>query len=566
MRKPGGAIVENTAVMKALRSARENNGIAQELQATDINSFDDLFVRAVKLYGDRPAFTCFGHTLTFSELDQLSSQMADALLRRDYLQKGDRVAIQLPNLLQYPVFAMAVLKAGMTIVNVNPLYTDREIEAQLNDSGAKMILTFANLAGELNQIVERTQVQEVVITEFADLHPAPKRQLVHFILRYVRREVPRLTWKKSIGFRQLLASGDASRLQTHRADAEDIAVLQYTGGTTGRAKGVMLTHANLISNMHQVSQVYGFANWEPGKMRMMMPLPLYHIYAFDVSLCHGLNQGHESILIPNPRDLPGFIKEMKKMPFDGFAGLNTLFNGLMNRPEFCEMDFSRLRLTLSGGMALTRAISERWKTTTGVDICEGYGLTESSGILCVNIPGKPVIGTVGIAFSGTEVRISDDEGKALGLNEPGELVFRGPNAMQGYWNQPEETAKIIDSEGWVHTGDIAIMNEAGMLSIVDRKKDMIIISGFNVYPNEIEDVVIAHPDVVECAVVGGKTENGEIVRLFVVSSRADLTAKELKDYCRERLTAYKVPHEVNFMQELPKSNVGKILRKELRDL
>lgn len=551
--------------MEALRAARDRYGISQELTDSPIKTFDDLFAHAAEHFSGRPAFTCFGQSLTFGELDRLSSKFADALLQRDYLQRGDRIAIQLPNLLQYPVAAMGVLKAGMVVVNVNPLYTDREIEAQLNDSGAKMIVCFANLAAEVHQAVDRTDVQEVVITQFADLHRAPKRNLVHFVLKYVRREVPSLQWKSALRFRDLLAAGDDTNYQPPGSSPEDIAVLQYTGGTTGKAKGVMLTHGNLMQNMHQVAQVYDHANWEKGQMRMMVPLPLYHIYAFDVSVCHGLNQGHESVLIPNPRDLDGFIKEMKKYPFDGFTGLNTLFNGLMNKESFRELDFSRCRLSLSGGMALTRAIADRWEKTTGVGICEGYGLTESSGILCVNIPGNTRLGTVGVAFPSTDIRIAGENGEALGIDEPGELLFRGPNAMKGYWQQEEETNATIDADGWVHTGDIALMNSEGMLSIVDRKKDMIIVSGFNVYPNEIEDVIVHHPDVVECAVVGGKGDEGEYVKLFAVKSRDSLTEEELRNWSREKLTAYKVPREVVFVDELPKSNVGKILRKELRD-
>lgn len=557
--------MEDTPVMEALRKARDKYSIPQQVPDSDIESFADLFSFARENYADNPAYTCRGKTLSFADLDRLSTQLAEALQQRDFLQPGDRIAIHLPNLLQYPVTAMAILKAGMTLVNVNPLYTDRELKNLLKDSGAKMIFTFNCLCAELSQIVDQTAVQEVVITEFADLHDAPKRLLINFVVRYIKRTVVKCKWSSSIAFRELLKSGKADNFKPHKSSPEDIAVLQYTGGTTGDAKGVMLTQSNLIGNMHQVSQVYNHANWEIGKMRMMVPLPLYHIYAFDVSFCHALSCGHESVLITNPRDLDGFIKEMKAYPFDGFMGLNTLFNGLLNKPEFCGMDFSRLRLCLSGGMALTKAIANRWQDATGVGICEGYGLTESSGILCVNIPGHTRLGTVGVAFASTEIRIVEDDSRICGLDEPGELCFKGPNAMSGYWNKPEATAEVIDTEGWVHTGDIAVMDELGSLSIVDRKKDMIIVSGFNVYPNEIEDVVIAHPDVIECAVVAGKGENGEFVKLFVVKGRQDLTEEELIKYCREELTAYKVPKEVVFRDELPKSNVGKILRKELRD-
>ena len=557
--------MENTPVMEALRSARARHGIPQEVLPTEVNTFDDLFTRAKTKFGDSAAYSCHKKTISFNELDQLSSQLAAALQQREYLQPGDRVAIHLPNLLQYPVAAMAILKAGLVLVNMNPLYTDRELKNLLKDSGAKMIFTFACLATELRQVIEETDVQEVVVTEYADLHDTPARILINSVLRYIKRTVPKLNWPSSISFRDLLHSGSEQSFVPHKPEPSDLAVLQYTGGTTGLAKGVMLTQANLIGNMHQVAGVYEHADWETGKMRMMVPLPMYHIYAFDVAFCHGLNKGHESILITNPRDLDGFIKEMASAPFDGFIGLNTLFNGLMNKPKFCEMDFSRLRLCLSGGMALTRAIAERWEKVTGVDICEGYGLTESSGILCVNVPGHTQIGKVGVAFPSGQIRLVGDNGEICGIDEPGELCFKGPNAMKGFWQKPEATAEVIDAEGWVHTGDIAMMDESGCLSIVDRKKDMIIVSGFNVYPNEIEDVVIAHPDVIECAVVAGKSDSGEFVKLFVVPGRDDLSADELCTYCREKLTAYKVPKEVVFKDELPKSNVGKILRKELRD-
>lgn len=557
--------MENTPVMDALRKSRDKYSIPQELPNSDIQTFADLFVSAQQNFADRPAYTCRGKTITFAELDQLSTRLAAALQQREFLEPGDRIAIHLPNLLQYPVVAMAILKAGMILVNVNPLYTDRELENLLKDSGAKMIFTFACLCAELNQIIKTTEIQEVVVTEFADLHDNPKRTLINYVLRYVKRAVPKLDWPCSTSFRSFLNSADPDKFEAHQARPEDISVLQYTGGTTGAAKGVMLTQANLMGNMRQVSQVYDHANWEKGKMRMMVPLPMYHIYAFDVSFCHALSCGHESILVTNPRDLDGFIKEMKAYPFDGFMGLNTLFNGLLNKEEFCALDFSRLRLSLSGGMALTRPIADRWEEVTGNGICEGYGLTESSGILCVNIPGATRLGTVGVAFPSTQVRLLGEEGRACGLNEPGELCFKGPNAMLGYWNRPEATAEVIDQEGWVHTGDIAVMDELGSLSIVDRKKDMIIVSGFNVYPNEIEEVVIAHPDVIECAAVAGTNDKGEYVKLFVVPATPELTEEDVCNYCREELTAYKVPREVVFREELPKSNVGKILRKELRD-
>ncbi|MCL4158106.1 UNVERIFIED_CONTAM: hypothetical protein GTU68_039561 [Idotea baltica] len=454
----------------------------------------------------------------------------------------------------------------MVLVNTNPLYTSHELEHQLNDSGAKLIVTLANFAKELEEIVEKTSLQKVVVSEVADLLPQPKRTLINFSLKYVMRQVPKLHFNNAIRFLDVFKDYDAKSPTEVNVSPKDVAVLQYTGGTTGVAKGVMLSHDNLISCMRQVECVYSLAGWELGRSSMVTPLPLYHIYAFSISFTHSLNIGHCNILIIDPRNIKAFVKVLKKARFDGLTGLNTLFSHLMDNPDFRNLDFSKFKLVLSGGMALSKNIADRWSSITGSEICEGYGLTESSGILNVNNPQSTQLGTVGVSLPGNKLKIIDDEGNALPCGVAGELLFKGPSQMQGYWGRDEATQELLDDEGYMRTGDIAIMSPEGLLSIVDRAKDMIIVSGFNVYPNEIEDVVIGHPDIQECAAIAGNGDNGEYVRLFAVSLNPDLTEKELRDYCREYLSAYKVPKKVVFVGEMPKSNVGKILRRELREL
>lgn len=553
-------------VNRALSAARDRLGVPQTLSEGGIADFKALFERARQEFSQRPAYQCLGHTLRFEEVDQLSDQLAAYLQSLDFMQKGDRVSLQLPNLLQWPVAAMAVIKAGFILVNTNPLYTARELKHQLNDSGAKLVITLANIATELHEIIDETSVEQVILTEVGDLLPSVKRMAVNGILKYLKRQVPNLRFHHSIGYLNAIKIGRNLDLAPMECEPGDVAVLQYTGGTTGVSKGVMLTHRNLTSCMRQVEWIYKKAAWQQGTMRMVTPLPLYHIYAFSISFTHSLNNGHETLLIPNPRDIKAFVKILKKTPFDGMTGLNTLFIGLMNNEEFRGMDFSRVKLILSGGMALSRNIADRWKELTGGQICEGYGLTECSGILSVNVPEHPVLGTVGCAFPGTELKITDDQGSELGLNQPGELWFRGPQQMAGFWKRPEAMEERLDNEGYMNTGDIAVMNEDGYLSIVDRAKDMIIVSGFNVFPNEIEDVVIAHPKIKECAVIAGKSDDGgEFVRLFVVADEHEVPADEIRAFCKENLTAYKVPKTVTYVDEMPKSNIGKILRRELRE-
>ncbi|MEQ9210119.1 MAG: AMP-binding protein [Pseudomonadales bacterium] len=552
-------------INQAVAQARDRLGIPQELDEYEIRDYLALFKYALEQYADRPAYNCLGHVLSFSELDQLSDHFAAYLQSLEFMQPGDRVSLQLPNLLQWPVAAMGIIKAGYILVNTNPLYTDRELKHQLNDSGAKIVISLKNISKELEEIADQTSVQLVILTEVGDLLPTPRRQLTNFALKYVLRQVPRVKFENSVSFASVLADGAGKSLNPVRVKEEDVAVLQYTGGTTGISKGVMLTHKNLMSCMYQVACIYEKAEWTKGEMRMVTPLPLYHIYAFSVSFNHALYNGHENVLIPNPRDIRKFAKTLKNTPFDGMTGLNTLFNGLMNNKDFQGMDFSRVKLTLSGGMALSRSIADRWEALTGAKICEGYGLTESTGIMAVNSPEAPMLGTVGCIFSSTLVRIKDQQGNDLGVGEEGELWFKGPTMMAGFWEKPDDMAELMDEDGYMNTGDIARINDNGYLSIVDRTKDMIVVSGFNVYPNEIEEVVIAHPKIRECAVIAGQEEDGEYVRLFVVADQNDISAEEIREYCRQNLTGYKVPKTVTFVDEMPKSNVGKILRRELRE-
>lgn len=559
-------MAETLTVAEALQNIRESYGLPRELADSPIKTFPDLFRHAAEKYADSSAYTCLDHSISFAELDSLSDAFAAWLSQVDYLQPGDRVALHLPNLLQYPVAAMAILKAGLVLVNTNPLYTGRELVAQFDDAEVKLVISLKNIAADLAEVITQTGVQTVVLTEVADLHPQPKRTLINWVVKYLRREVPNLTFPNSISFREVLDQGRGlDKPEYPTPDVDEVAVLQYTGGTTGGSKGCMLTHGGLISSMHQCSWLYQCADWQKGQSTLVVPLPLYHIYAFDVGFCHCLINGHNTLLIPNPRDIKSFVKTLKKTPFEGFTGLNTLFNALLNNKDFAALNFSRVRLAIAGGMALSSSIAERWEKLTGSQICEGYGLTESSGILTVNVPGDIRIGTVGIGFSSCEFKIVGEDGESLPVEEAGELHFKGAQMMKGYWNNPEESKNILDEDGWMRTGDIAVMGQDGRLRIVDRAKDMIVVSGFKVFPNEVEDVLMRHPDIDECAVVEGKSETGEYVRAFVVSSRASLTEEEVREYCREQLTAYKVPKRVEFRDSLPKSNVGKILRKELRD-
>ncbi|WP_043316815.1 AMP-binding protein [Microbulbifer sp. HZ11] len=525
----------------------------------------DVFTSATAKYAERPAFTCLGQTLTIGDIDRLSAQFASYLQNHTNLKPGDCVAVQLPNVLQYPVAVFGALRAGMVVVNTNPLYTQREIKHQLNDSGAKALVVLANIADTAAAVIEETSVEQVIVSEIADLHPPLKRVLINTVAKHIKKMVPDFHFSNQVNFRDAMSSGAKQPHQDVQRTPDDIAVLQYTGGTTGVAKGAMLTNRNLVANMEQVREALGDSMKE-GEEIYIAPLPLYHIYAFTIHCMALFATGNHSILIPNPRDIPAFVKTLKGVRFTGFVGLNTLFNGLMRNPDFANLDFSKLHTTASGGMALTRDTAKRWEEMTGCVVTEGYGMTETSPVVSFNPSEAVQLGTVGKAVPSTEVKVIDENGNDLPNNTPGELCVRGPQVMKGYWERPEATAETIDSEGWLKTGDMAVIQDDGYIKIVDRKKDMIIVSGFNVYPNEIEDIVSAHPKVTEAAAVGIPDERtGETVKLFVVKADSSLSEEEIIAYCRENMTAYKVPKNIEFRDDLPKTNVGKILRRELRD-
>ncbi|WP_163576684.1 AMP-binding protein [Halomonas faecis] len=531
----------------------------------EYRSVMEVFHAAVGRYADNPAFSCMGRTLSFADLDRLSGDFAAWLQAETELEPGDRIAIQLPNLLQFPVAVFGAMRAGLVVVNTNPLYTEREMAHQFKDSGAKAIVILANMADKLERILDRTEIRHVVVTELADLHDFPKRQLINAVVKYVKKMVPAYRLPGAVPLRRVLQLGAGRSHREVAREPDDIAALQYTGGTTGLAKGTMLTHRNLVANMLQARQAIG-PGLDEGRELVVAPLPVYHIYTFTVNCLFLMETGNHSVLITNPRDLDGFVKELKEMPFTGFIGLNTLFNALCNREDFRQLDFSRLHLTISGGMALTRAVAERWETITGCAVAEGYGLTETSPIVSFNPIDAIQLGTIGKPVAGTQVKVVDVDGNDLPFGEPGELCVKGPQVMKGYWNCEEETAQVLSEDGWFRTGDIAVLQDDGYIRIVDRKKDMILVSGFNVYPNEIEDVVATHPGVVESAAVGVPDEaSGEAIKLFVVAKDDSLDEKALREWCKKELTAYKVPKTVEFRDELPKTNVGKVLRRQLRD-
>ncbi len=538
------------------------------MQATiDPESYDtllDLFDEKTRQHANKPAYTCMGQTLTYGDLDRLSADFAAYLQHHTDLQPGDRIAVQLPNILQYPVAVFGALRAGLTVVNTNPLYTERELEHQMNDSGAKALIVYAGMAAQAIKVQPKTPVKHILVTEIADLHPGLKRLLINTVVKRIKKMVPAYDASRVGTFRDALQKGSKHQYKRTPAAHNDTIILQYTGGTTGVAKGAMLTNRNLIANMLQCYEFFKLA-LKDGEETIVAPLPLYHIYAFTVHCMTIMLTGNHNILIPNPRDIPGFVKELGKQPFTAFVGLNTLFVALLNNEDFKALDFSKLKLTISGGMALTNAAAKRWEETTGCSISEGYGMTESSPVISFNPAGHQQLGTIGIPTPSLEVRICDDDGNMLGFNEPGELQVRGPQVMKGYWNRPDDTAKTIDEDGYLKTGDIAVLKEDGYLKIVDRKKDMIVVSGFNVYPNEIEDVLTQHPKVLECAAIGVPSEkSGEAVKVFVVA-REPVEEQELIAFCREHLTGYKVPKLFEFRDELPKTNVGKVLRRELRE-
>ena len=544
-------------------------GVPAEIDPTQYRSLTHLLEEAFRKYADRKAYACMGKTLTFAELDRLSGRMA-AWLQSRGLQPGARVAIMLPNVLQYPVAMAAVLRAGYVIVNVNPLYTPRELQHQLVDSGAEAIVVLENFAHTLEQVLGKTQVKHVVVATMGDLLGGLKGAIVNLVVRKVKKMVPAFSLPGAIGFKRMLADAAGSPLKPVAIGHDDIAFLQYTGGTTGVSKGAVLLHRHVIANVLQNEAWFGptLAKMPAGEQpQFVCALPLYHIYALTVCALLGLRVGGMNLLIPNPRDIPGFIKELKSYRINIFPAVNTLYNGLVNNPEFAQLDFSGLLVCPGGGMAVQKAVADKWLSITGTPIVEGYGLSETSPVVTANrCDISDFTGTIGLPLPSTEIRILDEAGKEVPFGTAGEIGVRGPQVMAGYWQRDDETAKVMTADGFFKTGDIGIMDEQGYTRIVDRKKDMILVSGFNVYPNEIEGVVAAHPGVLEVACVGVPDKNsGEAVKLYIVKKDAALTSEELMAYCKEQFTGYKRPKYIEFRETLPKTNVGKILRRELRD-
>ena len=540
--------------------------VPAEINVEQYSSLVDMFETAVAKYEDQPAFINMGATLTYRKLEERSRAFAAYLQNELKLEKGDRVALMMPNLLQYPIALFGVLRAGMVVVNVNPLYTPRELKHQLIDSGAKAIVVVSNFARTLEEVVEQTPVESVIITSLGDQLSAPKRTLVNFVVKYIKKLVPKYDLPHALSMRDTLSAGRRMQYIKPEVTNDDLAFLQYTGGTTGVSKGAMLTHGNIVANVLQADRAYSPA-LNDGSEFVVTALPLYHIFALTVNCLLFLHKGSQNLLITNPRDIPGFVAELKKYPFTALTGVNTLFNALVNSDDFSQLDFSRLKLSIGGGMAVQKAVADKWQAITKTRLLEGYGLTEASPLLTCcpyNLDGYN--GSIGFPAPSTLIQIRDDDGKVLAQGETGELFGKGPQVMKGYWQRPEETAKVIDTDGWLATGDIGYMDEKGFFYIVDRKKDMILVSGFNVFPNEVEEVVALHPKVIEVAAVGVPNDaSGELVKVFVVAKDKSLTAEDIIKHCRIHLTGYKVPKLVEFRDELPKTNVGKILRRELRD-
>ena len=530
----------------------------------EYQSINEMWADACQKYSDHSAYTCLGHTLSYADVDALAEKFASYLQHHTPLAPGDRLAIQLPNILQYPVVVFGALRAGVVIVNINPLYTARELKHQLNDSGAKVLVVLKNIAKAAEEIIERTNVQQVLLTEVADLHNFPKRQLINGVLRYVKKQVPDCHFPSVISLRKALSLGQRDSATRVDNTLDDLCFLQYTGGTTGIAKGAMLSQRNLLANSNQILKVWS-DNLTECEEKFLAPLPLYHIYGFNKHCMVLPSVGAETFLIPNARDIDSVAKVLKAHRLTGIIGINTLYVALMNHSDFKAMQLSDLKTSTAGGMALSVDTANRWYEATGCVVTEGYGLTETSPVICINTLGQSHVGTIGQPLPDTEVKLIDSEGKPVAEGEAGELCIRGPQVMAGYWKNEEATAQVLSDDGWFRTGDIAVY-VGDCLKIVDRQKDMIIVSGFNVYPNEIEAVLTSHPDVVEAAVVGVPDEDsGEAVKAFIVRTpHSAIEDDELKTFCRESLTAYKIPRFYEFRDELPKTNVGKVLRRALR--
>lgn len=540
-------------------------GVPGDINPNAYSSIVDILEKSCQKYLGRSAFVNMGTSLSYSDLDRLSRQFAAYLQKVLKLKKGDRVAIQMPNCLQYPVALFGVLRAGCVVVNTNPLYTPREMEHQFRDSGAKVLVAISNFAKNVEEVLPKTSIEHVIVTDIGDLLGWPKSTIINFVAKKVKKMVPEYNLPKAIPFREALLQGGAKQFDRVEVTGDDLAFLQYTGGTTGVAKGAMLLHRNVVANMLQI-----FAWIAPrisdGQEVVMTPLPLYHIFCLTVNCLALFSYGVVNVLITNPRDMPGFVKTMKKNKFTILTGINTLFNGLLNNAEFRALDFTGFKIAVGGGMAVHTTVAEKWKQVTGTALIEGFGLTESSPVLTVNpLDGRERIGSIGMPLPSTDIKIVKEDGAEAALGERGELCARGPQVMAGYWQRDDETAKVI-KDHWLHTGDVAIYDEQGYFKIVDRLKDMILVSGFNVYPNEIEEVVSRHPKVLEVAAIGVvDSKSGEAVKIFVVKKDESLDESELVSYCKDQFTGYKRPRHIEFRKELPKSNVGKILRRELRD-
>ena len=555
--------------MEKLWLASYPEGVPAEIDYTQYRSIVQLLEEAFQRYATRNAYVCMDQFLTYADLDAYSVKLG-AWLQSKGLKKGARVAIMMPNVLQYPVAISAILRAGFTVVNVNPLYTPRELEHQLNDSGAEAIILLENFAVTLEQVIARTKIQHVIVTSMGDMLGGVKGLVVNFVVRNIKKIVPAFSLPNAVRFKRALAEGCQVTLKAVELQPDDIAFLQYTGGTTGVSKGATLTHRNVIANVLQ-SEAWAQPVFqkEPrvDSLIYVCALPLYHIFALTSCALVGMRLGAMNLLIPNPRDMPGFIKELAKYKVNMFPAVNTLYNGLLHQPGIEAVDFSLLKGCNGGGMAVQRAVADKWFALTGCAIVEGYGLSETSPVATCNPSASTIFnGSIGLPVPSTDVVILDDDGKEVALGQPGEIAIRGPQVMAGYWNRPDETAKVMTPDGFFKSGDIGTMDAQGYIRIVDRKKDMILVSGFNVYPNEIEGVIAAHPGVLECACVGiPDASSGEAVKLFVVRKDPTLTVDQLMNYCKEQFTGYKKPKVIEFRSELPKTNVGKILRRELRD-
>ena len=541
-------------------------GVPAEISIDAYASVADIFDQSVCKYEDLPAYSNFGKTISYREVRQFTSQLGAYLTNELGLQKGTKVAVMMPNLLQNPVAIFGILRAGMVVVNTNPLYTARELKHQMNDSGAEAIIILENFCHVLEEVIAETPIKHVIVTRMGDMLPFPKSAIINFVVKHIKKMVPGYKLPGAVPFRKALKLGTQHHFETVPTNHYDIAFLQYTGGTTGVSKGAVLTNRNMVANMQQAS-AWIESILEEGKETIITALPLYHIFSLTANCLTFMKHGALNYLITNPRDMKNFVRELKGVKFTAITGVNTLFNGLLNTPGFKDVDFSNLKLALGGGMAVQRAVAEHWKNVTGAPLLEAYGLTETSPAACINpLNLKNFNGKIGLPIPSTDCSIQDDDWNELPIGETGEICIRGPQVMQGYWKRPKDTSEVLSADGWLHTGDIGFMDEKGYVQIVDRKKDMILVSGFNVYPNEVENVLVHHPGVLEVGVIGMPDEkSGEAVAAVVVRSDPSLTEDALIEYCKEDLTNYKRPRYIFFADELPKTNVGKILRRELRD-